>query len=105
MLWAAEPSGVPEFSNPTTWINFGVLGLIFVGWVTGYLPSKGEVTRLEDDKKRLITERDRAYAERDEAYEVVRDFNRMAAGLIQKIPTLGPDPRPRRRPRPPTEGE
>jgi hypothetical protein len=80
-------------------VDFGVLGLIALGWASGYLPSKNEIKRLEDDKARLIAERDRANAERDEAYEVVRDFNRMAAGLIQKIPTLGPDPRPRRRAR------
>lgn len=86
------------FSDPAMWVNFGVLGVFFVLWARGSLPSRSDIARLEQDKERLIAERDRAQAERDEAYEVVRDFNRMAAGLIAKIPTISADPRPRRRP-------
>lgn len=99
MLWSTDaPGPASAFADPATWVNFGVLGVIFVGWIGGWLPSKSEVTRLEEDKKRLILERDRANAERDEAYEVIRDFNQMAAALLQKIPTISPDPRSRRKP-------
>jgi hypothetical protein len=57
-----------------------------------------EIARLEEDKVRLISERNQALAETDAAYQVVTDFNHMAGGLIQKLPTISPDPRTRRKP-------
>jgi hypothetical protein len=151
LRWAADSAATAI--DPSYWVNFGVLGVIFLAVQTGFLHTKGdydrtkadataEIARLEvahakeleraqaafdrleadqsrelvriadernreravwdEDKKRLLTERDRANAERDEAYQVVRDFNHMAGGLIQKLPSIGPNPRPRRRP---IEGE
>jgi hypothetical protein len=107
-----------DFANPLTWLNWGVLGLVVLGFMTDRIHTRSRVEReireREADRaaaeareqrlaeaatareERLIAERDRANAERDEAYQVVRDFNQMAAGLIHKLPTIGPDPRPRR---------
>lgn len=124
--------------DPSYWINFGVLGVIFLAVQLGWLHTKGdyertqidhereleriqhsfdrleadhsrELARLTEerareraafdaDKTRILAERDHADAERDEAYQVVRDFNQMAGALIQKLPTIGANPRPRKRP-------
>lgn len=53
MLWAAEPGGAGNFTSPITWVNYGVLGLIFLGWATGWLHSKAEVERLETEINHL----------------------------------------------------
>lgn len=64
MQWATDTPAA-GFFDPATLINFGVLGVIFIGWATGWLPSKSDVTRLEEDKRRLIAERDKADDQRD----------------------------------------
>lgn len=137
LLWTTEHSPTSVI-DPSYWVNFGVLGVIFLAVQLGWLKTKGEYDRTvadharelermqaafdrleadhareharlsdertreraawDEDKKRLLSERDRANAERDEAYQVVREFNHMAGGLIQKLPSIGPNPRPRRRP-------
>lgn len=54
MQWALEDNGgAGDFTNPITWINYGVLGLLVVGWATGRLHSTKEIERLEEDKDRL----------------------------------------------------
>lgn len=133
MLWASDaPAGdLIDLTNPITYINFGVLGIVVFLFITRRIVTRGElddlktkhaaeldkleaiqsrelahlteaknreITRLEEDKVRLISERNQALAETDAAYRVVTEFNHMAGGLIQKLPTISPDPRTRRRP-------
>lgn len=105
---AASEPGAQAFGDPAFWVNLGVAGVFLVAFAMGRVHSQNSMDRverqaavsldrMEKQLERVLVERDRALAERDEAYQVVRDFNQMAAGLIQKIPTISPDPRPRPR--------
>jgi hypothetical protein len=133
MFWAADsPAGeIFDPSNPLTYVNYGVLGIVVFLFVFRKIITIGElneakaaharelekqeadhsrelaniveaknreISRLEDDKTRLINERNQAMASEAAAYQVVTDFNHMAGGLIEKLPTISPDPRTRRKP-------
>ena len=61
------------FTDPVTWVNFGVLGLIVLGLLTGWLWAKPAVDRLEKEKDRAIAEREKADAQRDAMAQVLQD--------------------------------
>jgi hypothetical protein len=54
------------FADPVTWINFGVLGLLALGLITGWLWPKHAV-------ERIIREKEKAEAQRDAMAEVLQD--------------------------------
>lgn len=54
--WAGEAptSGDSiDFSNPLTWVNFGVLGLLVLGFITRKIVTKGELDEEKEDVQRL----------------------------------------------------
>lgn len=67
---AAEPGA---FSDPITWVNFGALGLVVLGLLTGWLWPKPASDRLTQERDRILEERDKAYAQRDAMAEVLQD--------------------------------
>lgn len=74
MIWAAvEEPGGSGFSDPLTWINFGVLGLVVLGLLTGWIWSKPATERMIQERDRLIEERDKAWAQRDAAAAVMQE--------------------------------
>lgn len=107
MLTAAG-SGSDAFANPSTWVNFGALGLIVLALLTGYLWAKPSVDAIMRDREaervaantreaRLISERDRALAERDAMVEVITEFTTTASAIIPILRTAArPTPRTRR---------
>lgn len=54
------------FTDPVTWINFGVLGLLALGLITGWLWPKHAV-------ERIIKEKEKAEAQRDAMAQVLQD--------------------------------
>lgn len=60
-------------AEPSTWINFGVLGVIVFALITGWLWTRPSVDRLEQEKQRAIAERDKAEAQRDAMATVLQD--------------------------------
>lgn len=66
-LVAGDPTEV------TTWLNFGVLGLVVLSLITGWLWTRPSVDRLVQEKERAIAERDRAQAQRDAMAQVLQE--------------------------------
>lgn len=62
-----------SFSDPLTWINFGVLGLLVVGAVLGYIYFKPSVDRLIEERDRLLAERDKLADQRDAMANVLQE--------------------------------
>lgn len=74
MSWAIEdPGSGSGFADPLTWVNFGVLGLVVLGLLTGWIWSKPAAERMTQERDRLIQERDRAQAQRDAAADVMQE--------------------------------
>jgi hypothetical protein len=63
----------PGFADPVTWINFGALGLVLLGLITGWLWTKPSVDRLTAEKDRAVREREKADAQRDAMAQVLQD--------------------------------
>ncbi|MFD6068921.1 hypothetical protein [Amycolatopsis lurida] len=59
--------------DPTAYLNFGVLGLLVVSLLTGWLWTRPSVDRLTEEKQRAIAEKDRAEAQRDAMAQVLQD--------------------------------
>jgi hypothetical protein len=57
----------------TSFVNFGVLGLVVLCLVTGWLWTKPSVDRLEQERDRAIAEREKAEAQRDAMAQVLQD--------------------------------
>lgn len=68
--WAAD-SGVPEAIAP--YMNYGVLGLVFVAILCGWIWSKPAVDRLLAERDRLILEKQRAEEQRDAALSIAQE--------------------------------
>jgi len=60
-------------SDVTTWVNFGVLGLVVLSLLTGWLWAKPAVDRLQAEKDRAVKEREHADAQRDAMAQVLQD--------------------------------
>ena len=67
-LAASDPLG-----DISTYVNFGVLGLVVLSLLTGWLWTKPSVDRLEKERDRLIAERDKAEEQRDAMAQVLED--------------------------------
>lgn len=59
--------------DPTTYLNFGVLGLVVVSLITGWLWTRPSVDRLNEEKQRAIAEKDKAEAQRDAMAQVLQE--------------------------------
>jgi hypothetical protein len=59
--------------DPSAYLNFGVLGLLVVSLLTGWLWTRPSVDRLTEEKQRAIAEKDRAEAQRDAMAQVLQD--------------------------------
>lgn len=67
-LAAADPLG-----DISTFVNFGVLGLVVLSLVTGWLWTKPSVDRLEKERDRLLAEKEHLAAQRDAMAQVLQD--------------------------------
>ena len=67
-LAAGDPLG-----DISTFVNFGVLGLVVLSLLTGWLWTKPSVDRLEKERDRAIAEREKAEAQRDAMAQVLQD--------------------------------
>jgi hypothetical protein len=65
--WTASdvPSGATS-GDPIGWINYGVMGLIILGLITGLFWVKPSVDNLKAERDRALVERDKATGQRDE---------------------------------------
>lgn len=70
MLFAEDPA---TFSSPMTWINFGVLGLLVAGLLSGWIWAKPSADRMTEERDRILGERDQALAQRDAMAEVLQE--------------------------------
>lgn len=71
MMYAAAEGGT--LTDVTTWVNFGVLGLVFLAIMTGWLWPKTSVDRLIEERDRAIKEREKADAQRDAMAQVLQE--------------------------------
>lgn len=62
-----------DFGDITSFVNFGVLGLVVLCLVTGWLWTKPSVDRLEKERDRAIAEREKAEAQRDAMAQVLQE--------------------------------
>lgn len=70
MPLAADSAAI---SDVTTWVNFGVLGLVVLSLITGWLWTKPSVDKLQEEKDRAVKERERSDAQRDAMAQVLQD--------------------------------
>lgn len=70
MTYAAEAPGI---DSVTTWVNFGVLGIVVLSLITGWLYTKPSVDKLTEERDRLIKEREKADAQRDAMANVLQE--------------------------------
>lgn len=68
---AVDPGS--SFADPVTWINFGALGLVVIGLITGWLWTKPSVDRLTAERDRALADREKAEAQRDAMAQVLQD--------------------------------
>ena len=71
MTWLASLATEDPLGVISTYVNFGVLGLVVVSLLTGWLWTKPSVERIEKERDRVIAERDRAEAQRDAMAQVL----------------------------------
>lgn len=60
-------------ADVTTWVNFGVLGLVVLSLLTGWLWAKPSVDRLQAEKDRAVRDREHADAQRDAMASVLQE--------------------------------
>lgn len=70
MMLAAE---TPGLDNVATWVNFGVLGLVVLSLITGWLWTKPSVDKLQEERDRAIREREKSDAQRDAMASVLQE--------------------------------
>lgn len=63
----------PTFTDVQTWVNFGVLGLVVLGLITGQLWTRPSVDKLQEEKQRAVDEKQKAEAQRDQMAQVLQD--------------------------------
>ncbi|MBB1153530.1 hypothetical protein [Amycolatopsis dendrobii] len=71
MMTLAADGGTLD--NVTTWVNFGVLGLVFLAVMTGWIWAKPSVDRLIEERDRAIKEREKSDAQRDAMAQVLQE--------------------------------
>lgn len=71
MIVAADTGN--SFSDPLTWVNFGVLGLVLVGAILGFIWFKPSVDKVLEERDRLVAERDKLADQRDAMAQVLQD--------------------------------
>lgn len=62
-----------DFGDISGFVNFGVLGLVVLSLITGWLWTKPSVDRLEKERDRAIAEREKAEAQRDAMAQVLQE--------------------------------
>jgi hypothetical protein len=62
-----------DLGDITSYVNFGVLGLVVLSLITGWLWTKPSVDRLEKERDRALAERDKAEAQRDAMAQVLQE--------------------------------
>lgn len=83
MIWAADAGG-GSFVDPVMWVQWGVLGLVALGFATDRLHGRGAlereerardlaVSKAEAERDRLIIERDECRAQRDSMAELFQN--------------------------------
>jgi hypothetical protein len=73
---AVDPSAAgdtPALTDVTTWVNFGVLGLVVVGLLTGWVWTKPSVDKLLEERDRALREREKADIQRDAMAQVLQE--------------------------------
>jgi hypothetical protein len=70
--YAADAPG-SGIADVTTWVNFGVLGLVVLSLLTGWLWTKPSVDKLQAEKDRAVKDRQHADAQRDAMATVLQD--------------------------------
>lgn len=60
-------------SELAPYLNYGVLGLLVLGIVTGWLWAKPSVDRLLAERDRLIAEKEKAEQQRDAAINIAQE--------------------------------
>src|SRR6266568_8072017 len=73
MLAGEAQSTGGTISDVTTWINFGVLGLVVLSLITGWLWTRPSVDKILQDKERAVRDREKADAQRDAMAQVLQD--------------------------------
>jgi hypothetical protein len=82
MMWMVDPDLIgglvlaaetQPLDSVTTWVNFGVLGLVVLALLTGRLWTKPSVDRLLEEKNRAVEERKEADAQRDAMAALLQD--------------------------------
>jgi len=62
-----------DLGDISSFVNFGVLGLVVLCLITGWLWTKPSVDRLEKERDRAIAEREKAEAQRDAMAQVLQE--------------------------------
>lgn len=62
-----------DLGDITSYVNFGVLGLVVLSLITGWLWPRPSVERLERERDRAVAERDKAEAQRDAMAQVLQE--------------------------------
>lgn len=70
MNLGAESSGL---DSVTTWVNFGVLGLVVLSLITGWLYTKPSVDKIMEERDRVIREREKSDAQRDAMANILQE--------------------------------
>lgn len=70
MIYAADTPGI---DSVTTWVNFGVLGLVVLSLITGWLWTKPSVDKISEERDRVIKEREKSDAQRDAMAQVLQE--------------------------------
>jgi hypothetical protein len=93
MLLAADP--ITDPTSPATYLTYGPLGLIVIGFVTGQIVTGKQAKRLEDENDRM-----RKLLE-EKVIPLVQENTRVTEEAIRVLADLSAEQRaPRRRPPP-----
>lgn len=86
-----SPTTTSGFDDPLTWINFGVLGLMVMALLTGWIWAKPAVERIIEENKRLVLERDQALAQVNKMAEAYQEkFLPIVGEFVATIKTATP---------------
>jgi hypothetical protein len=73
VTWLISLAASTDFGDISSFVNFGVLGLVVLSLITGWLWTKPSVDRLEKERDRAIAEREKAEAQRDAMAQVLQE--------------------------------